>query len=144
MRIVLDTNVLARVFCDPRGAAAKLFKVILSADHLLVLSPTIVEETRRVLGYERLRTRHGQSEAEIAQFLYSVESLALVVEPTNVPQVSNDADDDAVLGTAIAGAAEVLCTLDQHLRAKQVVEFMRLFDVRVMTDVELLQLLRSP
>ena len=49
-----------------------------------------------------------------------------------------DPKDDPVLYTAVAGKADVLCTLDRHSGAPEVLAFFADRGIRVMTDVELL------
>lgn len=73
MRIVLDTNVLARAVGSPAGPAAELFERI-AAEHVLGVSSELLAELSRVLGYERaieimddvqllVRLRHGGEES---------------------------------------------------------------------------------
>jgi predicted nucleic acid-binding protein len=50
MRIVLDTNVLARAVTGPGGPAGELLRRV-QRDHLLVLSPFLITELARVLRY---------------------------------------------------------------------------------------------
>jgi predicted nucleic acid-binding protein len=55
MRIVLDTNILARA--NPRSkslARGLLLAILESAKHVLVLSPFLLRETERVLSIEVL------------------------------------------------------------------------------------------
>ncbi len=50
MRIVLDTNILARANPNSKGVARSLLLTILeSAEHVLVVSPFLLRETERVL-----------------------------------------------------------------------------------------------
>jgi len=65
MRVVLDTNILARAYTGPSGPAAEVLRVITAPD-LLVVSPFILSELTRALGYDRLRRMHGRDEAGIA------------------------------------------------------------------------------
>src|ERR1700756_5383619 len=56
MRIVLDTNILARANPRSKSVARVLLLTILeSAEHVLVLSPFLLRETERVLNYPRLQ-----------------------------------------------------------------------------------------
>jgi putative PIN family toxin of toxin-antitoxin system len=144
MRVVLDTNVLARIPASPQGPAGELFDRI-CADHLLVLSSEMLTELSRMLGYERLRRIHQLDDAAIKEFVEHVEAGSLVVPlPDPLPRVvPHDPDDDAVIATAMAGSVEVLCTLDKHLRTTLVVDYCRQHGIRVLTDVELLQELRA-
>jgi len=68
MRIVLDTNILARALTGPSGPAAEVVRAIVEP-HLLVVSPFLLWELTRVLGYERLRRLHGRDDAGIGQYV---------------------------------------------------------------------------
>jgi predicted nucleic acid-binding protein len=57
MRLVLNTNVLARVIISPQGLAAELFERV-RAEHVLVSSTEMLEELLRVLAYDRMRKLH--------------------------------------------------------------------------------------
>ena len=56
--------------------------------------------------------------------------------------VLTDPNDDPVVYTAVAGRAEVLCTMDRDFYADQVISFCRQSGIEVMNDVELLKKLR--
>lgn len=117
MRIVLDTNILARVLLSPDGLAAKVFEQICAA-HVLVVSPELLRELTRVLSYERIRRVHRMDATAIAEFVASVEAGSLVSQiGVTVPRVvPDDLDDDVVVATAVAGSADILCTRNRHLR----------------------------
>jgi putative PIN family toxin of toxin-antitoxin system len=117
---------LARAFASQRGPAAECLNRLLTPPHVLLSSTPMLLELERVLAYPRLRSLHGMTNAEIME---AVKHLALVVElvdVSNAPTVSivrEDADDDAIVATAVAGAANVLCTRDAHLHEPAVVAF---------------------
>ena len=46
---------------------------------------------------------------------------------------------DPILGTALAGQADILCTRDADLLAENVKEFCAAKDIRVLTDLEFLE-----
>ncbi len=145
MRIVLDTNVLARVASGLPSPAAKLLKLCLQSPLLLCVSPFLLSELSRVLRYERVRRIHGMSDEVIDQFLQDLQAASLIVElPTDslVVGVTADPDDDPIIATAMAASADVLCTLDRHLRTPAVVNYCAEHGVEVITDVELLERLR--
>lgn len=144
MRVLLDTNVLARAFCDPSGPAAALFFILGGTSHQLITSRPLLAELSRVLRYDRLRIRHGRVDADIDLFLELVASLAVIVEPQRLKVVASDPDDDFVLGTAVAGLVDVLCTLDRHLSSPTARAFLGHFGVRVATDADVLDDLRPP
>lgn len=145
MRVVLDTNILARALTGPEGPAAAVLAAIVPP-HLLVVSPFLLSELTRVLGYERLRAMHGRDDEGIARFILQIQEEALVVAPPEdaLPAtVPHDPQDDPILATAIAGQADVLCTLDRHFGHPEVLGFCAAHSLRVMTDVELLAELRA-
>ncbi|MGC1722312.1 MAG: hypothetical protein WA746_25280, partial [Isosphaeraceae bacterium] len=53
-------------------------------------------------------------------------------------------DDDPVVYTALAGAADVICTVDRHFYEPNVLQFCSRFGIRIMDDVELLTPCPSP
>ncbi len=59
-------------------------------------------------------------------------------------QVFANPDDDQILATAIAASADVLCTLDRHLRTPTVVSHCQQKGIAILGDFELLQRLKSP
>jgi predicted nucleic acid-binding protein len=58
MRVVLDTNVLARSVRGGSGPAAELLGMVMVPPHTFLLSPFILSELSRVLRYERMRKLH--------------------------------------------------------------------------------------
>ncbi|MEX2091069.1 MAG: putative toxin-antitoxin system toxin component, PIN family [Pirellulales bacterium] len=145
MRIVLDTNILARATPGKSGPAAAVREAI-RPPHLLVLSSHLLTELAEVLRYERVRRLHGLTEGEIEFFVDALRLDALIVEvelPAITAIVPNDPDDDPIVATAVVGRAEYLCSLDRHLFRPEVQAHCAQRGVRVVTDVELLALLRS-
>ena len=111
MRVVFDTNVLISAYIF-----AGICKIIV--DHCIdnheieiVLSKTIVNEFNRVLID---KFRYSDEDASV-----TIETVALVseiVEPATFDrQICRDPDDDAILGTAVAGHADCIVTGDNDL-----------------------------
>ncbi|MBS0265479.1 MAG: putative toxin-antitoxin system toxin component, PIN family [Planctomycetes bacterium] len=145
MRVVLDTNILARPSFSTSGPAAELLERLRSPEHELIASEFILTELDRVLRYPRLLRLHGFDDVTLARYVADVKALSVLVEVSAAeitPISQNDPDDDSVVATALAGNAEVLCTLDKHLHDSDVVAFCRQHGIRVLTDVELLRELR--
>ena len=65
MRVVLDSNILARAAHNPAGPAGELLNRLCTAEHVLIVSPFILDELDRVLRYPRLRPLHGLSDNAI-------------------------------------------------------------------------------
>ena len=144
MRIMCDTNVLVRGVINPFGAAAKLLSIIAS-QHSLVTSPPILAELYDVLRRHRIRVLHRMNDQQIRRVISRLYKLAVVVPvPIDLPTlVPRDPKDNAVVVTAIAGKAAVLCTLDGHLFDPAVVGFCADHGVRVMRDADFLAELQA-
>jgi predicted nucleic acid-binding protein len=99
------------------------------------------EELGRVLLYPRLLKRSGLTDFEMAAYLKDLTSAASVI-PAPIPEgLLRDATDKPVLGTALAGKADVLCTNDLDFRDAPVRAFASEHGIRIMSDLELLAFL---
>jgi putative PIN family toxin of toxin-antitoxin system len=145
MRSVLDTNILVRATKRATGPARELLRYFQAEQHVLILSHAILGEVIRVLDYPRLRALHGLTPEECQQFVQSLHDAAEVVsvESISSDSISPDPDDNAVIQTAVQGKADVLCTLDRHLRREDVRDYCRQHGIQIMSDVELLEELRG-
>lgn len=147
MRIVLDTNILVRAHAKARGPARAALQLIAeSPEHTVLLSPFLLQELERVLDYERLRSVTRLTDEEVAEYLryLRAKQIAEMVFPGPAPPVvTADPEDDPVVHTAVAGEADVLCTLNRHFYHPAVIEYCRQRGVLIASDVELLSLLRG-
>ena len=64
------------------------------------------------------------------------------IDETITPPI-RDPNDIHILQTAISGKAEYLCTLDQHFYETLVVAFCSNRDITIISDLDLLRLVRS-
>ena len=109
MRIVLDSNVLARAAKPVPGPAREVLIRCTEEPHVLLLSAFIISELRRVLWYDRVRKMHGLDDAGIERYILDVESAASIVTIPGHRKsaiVVHDPKDDPIVHTAVAGAAE--------------------------------------
>jgi len=145
MRIVLDTNILTRSAVSLQGPAHELVKTILGrSGDVLILSEPLISEVRRVLGRPYFREKRSITVEDAERFCGALEKQAEMVAPVvGVPVIVEDPDDDQILYTAVAGRADILCTLDGHFYDPSVKEFCDGKGIRVMEDVTLLELLRG-
>ncbi len=146
MRIVLDTNVLARAAIPTSGLARELLLRCTKSPHVVALSEFILSEVSRVLRYARMRKAHRLTDQDIEAYVADLKSACVtVLLPEEPPPaiVTTDPKDDPILATAIAGQAAVLCSLDRHLHRPEVVAYCRGHGIKVMTDVELMRRLRK-
>ena len=144
MRLTLDANIIVRAAIRPAGPAGAVLELATRPGNRFVLSQAILDEVRRVLGYERIRKLSGFTPQEEDDFVSSLAELAEVIAVEDVPSVCSDPDDDVVVATAVAGGSDVLCTLDRHLRHPLVVAYCATHSIRVLTDLEVLTVLRKP
>jgi len=144
MRVVLDTNVLIRASPKASGPAREVLLSIASGDHVLIMSGILLQEVERVLSYPRVQKLWKMTHKEIAAYLQLLSSLSEMVQlPAGKRIVPSDPDDDAVINTAVAGQAQILCTLDTHFFDPTVLTYCTQHGIRILTDIQLLRLIRS-
>ena len=142
MRIVFDTNVLARAHQRAHGPARRAFLWVAAGTDVLILSPFLLQELGRILTYPKLLRSSGLTPGDIADYLEHLARVATLVNPAHVPaNLLRDQADEPVLGTALAGQADVICTRDAHFFDENVRSFSAANGIRVLTDVELLHTL---
>ena len=145
MRVVLDSNILVRAnpTVSPQGLARDLLLTIAFGPHVLVLSPAILTEVKRVLTYPRVQARWPLSDEVIDKYLEFLGAVGFLVElPTASPRIVSDPDDDPILQTAILGRADILCTRDEAFHHRVVEEVCSAHGLRVVDDIAFLQELR--
>lgn len=144
-KIVLDTNIIVRAVASPSGLASELLRRTIAFGNLLCTSNFMLAELDRVLRYPRFRKIHGLSDIDIEDLVRSIQHVALVidVEAAKSVRVTRDRDDDPVIETALRSKANYLCSIDKDIGAKDVVEHCKAFGVEVVSDTELMSILRS-
>jgi putative PIN family toxin of toxin-antitoxin system len=146
MRIVLDTNILIRANAKAKGPARELLLLIVnSPEHLLLLSPFLVQELERVFKYGRVQAATKLTDVEVAEYLSYIRAreVSEMVFPGPAPRiVPSHAEDDPVVHTAVVGQAEILCTLNRDYYHASVLEYCKERGVLVGSDVAVLDLLR--
>ena len=112
MKVVLDSSVLIAASISRAGVCAELMEEVLT-HHELVLSEFILGE---VTG--KLTGKFSFPLKEVAAFRRFLAGTATVVEPSVIDSgARRDPDDIPILGTAVAGVAELLVTVDKDLLA---------------------------
>ncbi|MCY2976752.1 MAG: putative toxin-antitoxin system toxin component, PIN family [Planctomycetota bacterium] len=117
----------------------------ISDRNLLCTSNFMLAELDRVLRYPRVRKIHGLSDADIEDFVQSIQQVALVVEvdAAKSVRITRDKDDDPVIDTAIRTKANYLCSIDKDIGAADVVDHCKAFGVEVVSDTMLIAFLRN-
>ena len=114
MRAVLDPSVIVSALISPQGTPAKIFREWLQGGYDLVVSPLLLAELERVLGYPKLRERISKGEGlELIELLRR--GAEMRADPSHTPPVrSADPGDDYLIVLASASQA-VLVSGDRHL-----------------------------
>lgn len=111
MRIVLDTNILISALLSPKGVPWQLVYAWLKNDFDLVTAHEQIMELKRVIQYDHLRERIDFKRRE--QVLQALETLAIRVDNLPYITLSSDPDDNAILGIAVAGKADLVVSGDK-------------------------------
>jgi putative PIN family toxin of toxin-antitoxin system len=116
MRAVLDTNVVISRFLSPKGTPALILAFWEQGLFELVVTEAILAEYLRVLAYDRIQSRHGMRQDEIARVVEGFRSFAVLVEPSEkLAVIADDPSDDRFLEAAVAGGCDVIVSGDPHL-----------------------------
>ena len=112
MKVVLDSSVLIAASISRAGVCADVLEDLLT-HHELVNSDFIADERSR-----NLRDKFKFPENEIRQLRRFLSKAATTVVPLELPNdACRDPADIPVLGTAVAGSAALLITVDKDLLA---------------------------
>lgn len=109
--VVCDTNVLVSAF-GWRGPEWKVYRRVRRGHLALALSPALLDELTRVLGYPKFALEPG----DIDGVLGNVRSHARIVRPRSVPTlIEEDPSDNEVLACAESAGADSIVSGDRHL-----------------------------
>jgi putative PIN family toxin of toxin-antitoxin system len=114
VRAVLDANVHISALLSAAGTPAQILRAFVEGRFELVVSPKLLSELQRALGYAKLQ-RHINAE-ESAQYIAWLRDAAVLVEDPggDPPARSADPEDDYLLSLAAAQQA-ILVSGDRHL-----------------------------
>jgi putative PIN family toxin of toxin-antitoxin system len=114
VRAVLDANVHISALLSAAGTPAQILRAFVEGRFELVVSPKLLSELQRALGYAKLQ-RYINAE-ESAQYIAWLRDAAVLVEdPSGDPPArSADTEDDYLLSLAAAQQA-ILVSGDRHL-----------------------------
>ncbi len=116
LRVVLDANVVVSGWLQALGPSARILDVAMSGGLRVVLSPAIVAEYRRSLGYPKIRRRLTVAADVVEAWIDALALLSDVVPgERRVAVVAADPDDDKYLAAAIEGQASFVVSGDHDL-----------------------------
>lgn len=115
MRVVLDTNVVVSALLWG-GTPYRLLHAAAEGQVVLVTSPVLLDELRKVLCRSHLAARLASKRSSAAQAIELYSQLTLQVSPLATPRaVPTDPDDDHVIACAIAAHAALIVSGDTDL-----------------------------
>lgn len=114
LRAVLDVNVLISAILSPTGAPARLLLAWQTGAFELIVSPALLAELARALGYPKLRRLVPAADAD-AYVDWLERSATVAHDPDGPPPVrAVDPDDDYLVALA-ADQRAILVSGDRHL-----------------------------
>jgi putative PIN family toxin of toxin-antitoxin system len=112
VRILFDTNVLLRAHPDSNGPARRALLHAINC-HIMISSAYILGELERVLKYPRVQRHFHLTPARVSRYVRELAEKSLTVILSQIPaQLLRDGTDASVVGTALSGGADVICTGD--------------------------------
>jgi putative PIN family toxin of toxin-antitoxin system len=114
VRAVLDANVHISALLSAAGTPAQILRAFVEGRFELVVSPKLLSELQRALGYAKLQ-RHINAEESAQYIAWLRDAAVLVGDPGGDPPArSADPEDDYLLSLAAAQQA-ILVSGDRHL-----------------------------
>jgi putative PIN family toxin of toxin-antitoxin system len=139
-RVVLDTTVLLSAFLSPSpgGATFELLQFASERRFTLVLSEPILSEAEDVLlTRKHLRKRYRYTDTAVAEYIAGLRHAAVLATCLPALSIVRDPEDNIIIATAVAGAADYLCSRDTDL-----LELHRHYEIMIVSPEDLLGLLR--
>lgn len=114
MRFVVDTNLLVSGVISA-GLPRRLINGAKAGEFELCTGEALLAELLDVLSRGKFATRLAQAGLTPESIVDDLRRLAFVVSPADVPRVvPTDPDDDLVLASALAGAADLITSGDKR------------------------------
>lgn len=117
LRVVLDTNVFVSGLLSKTGLPATILDAWRAGQYLLITSPPIVAEIKRVLETTRMKEKYLINRRDIEQLIILLEKDAVIVPGrTDVENaIPDDPSDEMFLACAMDAAADCIVSGDRHL-----------------------------
>lgn len=136
LRAVLDANVYVSALLQPNGPPGQIINHFLRNTAFdIVLSPAIVEEIMRALGYPKVRKFIGAGIEPELWFEDIVVLADMVAGARECSDICEDPDDGKYLAAALEGRAACVVTGDQDFLALTEYEGVRIVTPRTFLDL---------
>ena len=120
MQVILDTNVWVSGLLLPKSKAGVILAEWKKLSFDVLLSPYILQEIERVLGYPKIEKRLKWEKQRIQHYLALLYFFVDVKEDGDLTHfVSGDPDDSPILSLLLASDSDYLVTGDKALLALQ-------------------------
>jgi putative PIN family toxin of toxin-antitoxin system len=110
VKVVFDTNVYVSTLTLPGGSAAQALDRVVTGEHELFLSKSILAELLGVLARKFARDRE-----ELARVALFLSELITIVRPRRRLHVLDDDADNRVLECGVAARADAIVTGDKQM-----------------------------
>lgn len=114
MRLVLDTNIVVSALIWG-GVPRRLLDLGRDGQVTLFTSSVLLDELAEVLSRDKFAALLASQEISPTFLMQRYGMLARLVTPQTIERTVRDADDDAVIATALAAQADVIVTGDNDL-----------------------------
>ncbi len=117
LKVVLDTNVFVSSLLSKAGRPAMVIDAWRAGRYLLVTSPPIISEIKRVLEAPRIRKKYGLSRDRIERLILLLEKDGIVVPGLSGVErvIPEDPTDEMFLSAALDAQADLIISGDRHL-----------------------------
>jgi len=112
---VLDTNLIVSATLIRGGNEDRILRAWQAGTYVLVLSHPILQEVRRVLFYEKIRSRQWMTGDDVERLLRRFADSAVMVPGNREVRVCRDPSDDKFLAAGLEGKAQYIVSGDPDL-----------------------------
>lgn len=137
-KIVADTNLIISAAINPAGNPAQILDAVIDDRLILITSPAILDEVRRVFTYPRIRKwlkKRGVSVEDTEDYIEKLSRVAVMVDgDPDLEVIEDDPDDNMIVAAAVEGRADCIVSGDHHLTDLQEYQ-----DIKILTPAAFLK-----
>ena len=140
LKVVLDTSIFISSLLSKAGRPAMVIDAWRAGQYLLVTSPSILFEIKRVVEAPSIRKKYGLSRDRIARLILLLEKDTIVVPGLSTVggTIPKDPTDEMFFSAALDAKADFIVSGDRHL-----LDLGEYKDVPILTVRQFLELLEK-